>query len=36
MPDRAKAHIWRSDGASWFDPKDIAPEFAEGVVTHQK
>jgi hypothetical protein len=32
MPDRAKAHIWRSYGATWFDPKDVAPEFAEGVV----
>jgi len=36
MPDRAKAHIWCSDGATWFDPKDVAPEFAEGVVTQQR
>jgi len=36
MSDRAKAHIWRSDGATWFDPKDVAPEFAEGVVTQQR
>jgi len=20
-------HIWRSDGASWYDPKEILPEF---------
>ena len=30
------AHIWRSDGATWFDPKDSAPEFAEGVVPQQR
>jgi hypothetical protein len=36
MPDRAKAHIWRSDGATWFDPKDAVPEFAEAVVTQQR
>jgi len=36
IPDRAKAHIWRSDGATWFDPKDVAPEFAAGVATQQK
>jgi hypothetical protein len=36
MLDRAKAHIWRSDGATWFDPKDVAPEFADGVVTRQR
>lgn len=35
IPDRAKAHIWRSDGATWFDPKDVAPEFAAGVATQQ-
>ena len=36
MSDRAKARIWRSDGATRFDPKDVAVEFAEGVVTQQK
>jgi hypothetical protein len=36
MLDRAKAHIWRSDGATWFDPNDVAPEFTEGVVTQQR
>lgn len=24
-------HIWRSDGASWYDPKDELPEFAEAA-----
>lgn len=23
-------HIWRSDGASWYDPAVAAPEFPEG------
>jgi hypothetical protein len=23
-------HIWRSDAASWFDPKDQLPEWQEG------
>lgn len=27
---QARGHIWRSDAASWYDPKDILPEFAEG------
>jgi hypothetical protein len=26
----AKLHIWRSDGATWFDPREQVPEFAEG------
>ena len=25
-----KAHIWRSDGASWYDPKLALPELPEG------
>ena len=29
ITDRPKEHIWRSDGASWFDPKDQLPEWAE-------
>jgi hypothetical protein len=29
--DRPRAHIWRSDGASWFDPKDQIPELPEGI-----
>jgi hypothetical protein len=27
LTDRPRAHIWRSDGASWFDPRDQIPEF---------
>jgi len=30
VTDRPKAHIWRSDGAPWFDPKDQLPELPEG------
>lgn len=26
------AHIWRSDSASWYDPKDQCAEFAEGFT----
>ena len=29
---RPKVHIWRSDGASWFDPKDQLPEWLEGTA----
>jgi len=29
ITDRPKEHIWRSDGATWFDPKDQLPEWAE-------
>lgn len=29
IAERPKAHIWRSDAASWFDPKDQLPEFPE-------
>lgn len=31
ITDRPKAHIWRSDAASWYDPKDQLPELAEGA-----
>jgi hypothetical protein len=24
-------HIWRSDGASWYDPKDELPEWPQGT-----
>ena len=27
VTDRPAAHIWRSDCASWYDPKDLLPEF---------
>jgi hypothetical protein len=32
ITDRPKAHIWRSQGASWFDPKDPLPELPEGFA----
>ena len=28
---RPQVHIWRSDGASWYDPKVAFPERAEGL-----
>jgi len=31
ITDKAVAHIWRSDAAPWFDPKDQAPEWPRGV-----
>lgn len=31
ITDRPKAHIWRSDAASWYDPKDMLPELDEGA-----
>ncbi len=31
ITDKPKAHIWRSDGASWFDPKDQLPELPKGL-----
>ena len=27
---RPVAHIWRSEGAGWYDPKDELPELSEG------
>ena len=30
IKERPKVHIWRSDAASWFDPKDQLPEWQEG------
>ena len=32
ITDRPKQHIWRSDGASWFDPKDQLPELPRGAA----
>ncbi len=29
VEQRPRAHIWRSQGASWYDPKDDLPSFAE-------
>ena len=31
ITDKARAHIWRSEGASWYDPKDQVPELPEGA-----
>jgi len=25
-------HIWRSDAAAWYEPKEAVPEFAEAYV----
>jgi hypothetical protein len=30
IAERPKVHIWRSDAACWFDPKDLLPEWQEG------
>ncbi len=30
IPPRHVGHIWRSDGASWFDPAVSLPEYPEG------
>ena len=32
----AKAHIWRSQGASWFNPGEQVPEFPEGLDAPRK
>jgi hypothetical protein len=32
ITDRPKAHIWRSDAATWFDPADQLPELPEGFA----
>jgi len=29
IDDKPRAHIWRSDAASWYDPKLELPEFPE-------
>ena len=26
-------HIWRSDAATWYDPKRLLPELSEGLVS---
>ncbi len=31
IADRPKVHIWRSDAAPWYDPKDQLPELPEGI-----
>ena len=30
ITQRPTTHIWRSDCANWFDPKDQLPEWQEG------
>ena len=30
IEERPKVHIWRSDAANWFDPKEQLPEWPEG------
>ena len=30
IAERPEMHIWRSDGADWYDPKDDLPEWPEG------
>jgi hypothetical protein len=32
LTDRPKVHIWRSQGASWLDPKDQLLEMPEGFA----
>jgi hypothetical protein len=29
--DRPQVHIWRSEGASWYDPKTVSPELPRGL-----
>ena len=31
VTDRPQVHIWRSDGASWYDPKVVFPELPRGL-----
>lgn len=31
IAEKARAHLWRSDAASWYDPKDQIPELPEGA-----
>jgi hypothetical protein len=30
IAERPVVHIWRSDAASWYDPKELLPEWPEG------
>ena len=32
VTDRPQVHIWRSDAASWYDPKQQFPEKPEGLT----
>ena len=31
VTDRPQVHIWRSEGASWYDPKAQFPELLQGL-----
>jgi len=31
IAERPRVHIWRSEAAPWFDPKDQLPEWQEGA-----
>jgi hypothetical protein len=31
IPGQPLMHIWRSDGASWYDPRAVLPELLEGA-----
>ena len=31
LSEKPKVHIWRSEGASWYDPKNQLPELPEGL-----
>jgi hypothetical protein len=35
IPPRSVGHIWRSDGASWFDPSLRLREYPEGYPTER-
>jgi hypothetical protein len=30
IAERPRVHIWRSEAANWYDPKDALPEWPEG------
>ena len=32
LKDRPKGHIWRSDGASWYDPEEALPQLPKGAT----
>lgn len=31
IAEKPKVHIWRSDAAAWYDPKDQLPELPQGI-----
>lgn len=32
VADQPQVHIWRTDGASWYDPKAQLPELPQGLT----